>query len=298
MLKRISHSFSLKEKGYSSPLNFNLEDIDCSKYEARVYEKQSLADDRAIKNAALDASSDFSGKERIFTPYMLAAEVARRLNISCLLAERILRESEDGIAKIAEKVSRHNDILDEVIVPAIFNALYEVSCETETEEKQVDLLQMPKGKEAYEFFALPELVEADDDAQFSRLDAAGKPYRDKSFHTDKYCFDSKPEKECFLQYIFSDKVKEVYFTGMFTSKYNGLSIQYIDPETGAIRSYYPDFVTTLDDGTIQIIEVKGDHKVDDAVVQAKATAASEMASESKMEYRMLVGSEVMGGLKL
>ena len=98
-----------------------------------------------------------------------------------------------------------------------------------------------------------------------------------------------------MQYIFSDKVKEVYFTGMFTSKYNGLAIQYIDPETNAIRSYYPDLITTLNDGTIRIIEVKGDNKIDDRVVQAKAFAAMEMATESKMEYQMIPSTTIMKG---
>lgn len=82
---------------------------------------------------------------------------------------------------------------------------------------------------------------------------------------------------------------------MFTSKYNGLAIQYIDPETNAIRSYYPDFISKLDDGTIQIIEVKGDNKIDDAVVKAKAAEANEMAIESKMKYIMLPGSQIMNG---
>lgn len=136
-------------------------------------------------------------------------------------------------------------------------------------------------------------METADDVQFAKVDTFGEPYRDKSFHTDKYCFDSKPEKECFLQYIFSDRVKEVYFTGMFTSKYNGLAIKYIDPETKAIRSYYPDFITILDDGTIQIIEVKGDNMIDNDVVREKAKAAHEMALASKMEYLMLVGSKIM-----
>ena len=80
---------------------------------------------------------------------------------------------------------------------------------------------------------------------------------------------------------------------MFTSKYNGLLIQYIDPETNAIRSYYPDFITTLDDGTIQIIEVKGDNMIDDKVVGAKALAAEEMATESKMQYILIPSTRVM-----
>ena len=288
VLKHISHKHHLEEKDYSAPIDFRLDSIDYDKYDTHVYEKQSLADERIIKKEAVDL-----GGSHTYTPYMLVAEISRYLNITCLLAERILTESVDGIGKIAETVSKYNNILGDVIVPTIFNALYEVTCETISEEKQVDLLQMPEGKEAYEFLALPELVETDDDAQFAQADTFGKMFREKSFHTDKYCFDSKPEKECFLQYIFSDRVKEVYFTGMFTSKYNGLAIQYIDPETNAIRSYYPDFITTLNDGTIQIIEVKGDNKIDDTIVLAKAAAAREMASASKMEYLMLAGSRVM-----
>lgn len=288
VLKRISHKYYLNKKGYSAPIDFKLDSFDYDKYDTHVYEKQSLTDERVVKKQDVDL-----GGSRAFTPYMLVAEIARYLNISCLLVERILKESVDGVDKLTETVSKYNDILNDVIVPTIFKTLYEVTCETVTEEKQVDLLQMPEGKDAYEFLALPELVETDDDAQFAKADAFGEPYRDKSFHTDKYCFDSKPEKECFLQYIFSDRVKEVYFTGMFTSKYNGLAIQYIDPDTKAIRSYYPDFITTLDDGTIQIIEVKGDNMIDNDVVQAKAEAAREMASASKMEYLMLAGSKII-----
>lgn len=157
----------------------------------------------------------------------------------------------------------------------------------------MDLLRLPEGKEYYEFLADENLVALQNEAQFAKKDKAGIAAKDKSFHTDTYCFDSKPEKECFLQYVFSDRVKEVYFTGMFTSKYNGLLIQYIDPETNAIRSYYPDFITTLDDGTIQIIEVKGDNMIDDKVVGAKALAAEEMAAESKMQYILIPSTRVM-----
>lgn len=290
ILKQISHKYHLKEKCYTTPIDFQLDSIDYDKYATHVYEKQSLTDERVIKKEAVNL-----GGSHIYTPYMLVAEIARYLNISCILVERILTESVDSINKIAETVSKYNNILDDVIVPTIFSKLYDVTCETVSEEKQVDLLQMPEGRDSYEFFALPELVETDHDAQFAKADAFGELYRDKSFHTDKYCFDSKPEKECFLQYIFSDRVKEVYFTGMFTSKYNGLAIQYIDPETKAIRSYYPDFISTLDDGTIQIIEVKGDNMIDNDVVRAKAEAAREMASASKMEYLMLAGSKIMQG---
>ncbi len=287
-LKRISHKYSLIEKEYKSSIDFGIDGFDFDKYETHVYEKESLTDQRTVKKQAVDL-----GGNREYTAYMLVGEIAKYLNMSCIFIEQILTESVDGIDKVTETVSKYNDFLYDIIIPKIFNELFEVKCETVSEEKEVDLLQLPEGKDAYEFLALPELVVTESDAQFSKSDKCGKPYKDKSFHTDKYCFDSKPERECFLQYIFSDRVKEVFFTGMFTSKYNGLAIQYIDPETNAIRSYYPDFITTLDDGTIQIIEVKGDNKIDDSVVQAKAAAAREMALESQMQYVMLPSTRII-----
>ena len=41
------------------------------------------------------------------------------------------------------------------------------------------------------------------------------------------------------------------------------------------------------------MEVKGDDKIDDKVVQAKTKAATEMAGASEMEYKMLAGSVIM-----
>lgn len=183
-------------------------------------------------------------------------------------------------------------MLYDIIIPKVFETLNDVSCEIKSFDKEVPLLRLPEGKEFYTFNAAPELVCTHTESQFQKL-VGGVVAADKSFHTDNYCFDSEPERQCFLQYIFSSKVKEVYFTGMFTSQYNGLGIQYIDPETNVIRSYYPDFITTLEDGTIEIIEVKGDNKIEDAVVRAKADAAEEMATESRMRYRMLPSSEIM-----
>lgn len=287
-LTRISHKYDLLEKKYSAPIDFKLGEVDYDKYASHVYEKASLTDDRTIKKEVVDI------KDRVvYTRYMLAAEVARYLNISPVFADRILSECVDGADVVTETVSKYNEVLTDIVIPTIFNTLYEVKRSVITEDREVDLLRLPEGKEYYEFLADENLVALQNEAQFEKKDKSGIAAKDKSFHTDTYCFDSKPEKECFLQYVFSDRVKEVYFTGMFTSKYNGLLIQYIDPETNAIRSYYPDFITTLDDGTIQIIEVKGDNMIDDKVVGAKALAAEEMASESKMQYLMLPSTKVM-----
>ncbi len=112
-------------------------------------------------------------------------------------------------------------------------------------------------------------------------------------NADTYCFDSKPEKECFLQYISSNKVREIYFTGMFTSNQGDLSVQYYDPESKRLRKYYPDFLALMEDGSYQLIEVKGDNKIDDEVVLAKKAAAEEMAVASGVHYLMYAGSTLM-----
>jgi hypothetical protein len=80
---------------------------------------------------------------------------------------------------------------------------------------------------------------------------------------------------------------------MFTSNQGDLSIQYYDPESRRIRHYYPDFLALMEDGSYQLIEVKGDNKIDDIVVKAKAEAAKELAVESNMEYIMYAGSTLL-----
>lgn len=188
---------------------------------------------------------------------------------------------------ILEAVNKYNEILNDVIVPGVFHALYEVKSELHTEDKELVLLKEPKDAGYYEFSAKDELVITNQYKALTQEQIA------KSFHADTYCFDSKPEKECFLQYITNSKIKEVYFTGMFTANQGDLSVQYYDPESGRIRHYYPDFLAKLEDGSYQLIEVKGDNKIDDTVVKAKAAAAQEMAVASGIEYKMYAGSEIM-----
>lgn len=48
-------------------------------------------------------------------------------------------------------------------------------------------------------------------------------------------------------------------------------------------------------GSVEIIEVKGDNKIDDSVVEAKAYAAMDLAEHSKMEYNMVKSSDIMSG---
>ena len=93
-----------------------------------------------------------------FSAFSLAGELARYLNISCILTSRILRESVDGIDAILEAVNKYNEILNDVIVPGVFHALYEVKSELHTEDKELVLLKEPKDAGYYEFSAKDELV--------------------------------------------------------------------------------------------------------------------------------------------
>ena len=47
----------------------------------------------------------------------------------------------------------------------------------------------------------------------------------------------------------------------------------------------------MNDGSYQIIEVKGDNKIDDETVLAKQAAAQGLTSDSSMIYRLIAGSD-------
>lgn len=282
-LKRVWHEYTLHEKEYANPVDFKLADADLSKYQSIVYEGDSLARDTTVK----EKNADYLQNNMKYSAFSLAGEVARYLNISCVLAARILRESVDGIDVILDAVNRYNAVLDDYIIPKVFHALFDVTSELRTEDQELVLLREPKDAGYYEFSAKDDLVLTD------RYPGFTPEQIKKSFHADTYCFDSTPEKECFMQYITSGKVQEVYFTGMFTSNQGDLSVHYYDPESGRIRQYYPDFLAKMADGSYQLIEVKGDNKIDDVVVKAKQAAAEEMAVASGVKYLMYAGSKIM-----
>lgn len=279
-LKRVWHEYSLHEKEYSEPVDFKLVDADLSKYASVMYERDTLARDTTVK----EKNIDYIQNNMKFSEFTLAGEVARYLNISCVLAAKILRGSVDGIDVVLDAVNRYNAVLDDYVMPTVFQALFNVTSELKTEDKELVLLRQPKDAGYYEFSAKDDLVITDKDPSLSSDE------KKKSFHADTYCFDSIPERECFLQYIESKKVKEVYFTGMFTSNQGDLSVHYYDPKSCRVRMYYPDFFAKMADGSYQLIEVKGDNMIDDEVVSAKKAAAQEMAVASGIEYIMYPGS--------
>jgi hypothetical protein len=82
---------------------------------------------------------------------------------------------------------------------------------------------------------------------------------------------------------------------MLTHHQSDFYIQYIDPESNALRSYYPDFLVEKEDGTQIIVEVKADYMVEDPVVEAKSEYAKQMASASSMRYEIVKSSKADKG---
>lgn len=198
-IKTVRHKYNLTEKEYSAPVDFGLVGFDYSKYEATIYEKRGLAADTTLKERNADNLRD----NLKFSLFMLVGEIAKYLNIKCSAVAKILNECVDGVDLVLEKVNLYNDVLYDIIIPKIFNTLWEEKVEKITEERKLLLLRQPDDKEYYTFSALPELVVRRDDVEMER-------YKERSFHADTYCFDSKPEKECFYQYITNtDLVKSV-----------------------------------------------------------------------------------------
>ncbi|MBO6243586.1 MAG: type III restriction endonuclease, partial [Clostridia bacterium] len=280
-IKKINNKYNLVKKyNEHDSINLELDKIDLEKYKARIIRKESLADSRVAKVKEIDISD-----ENIqYSEIMLCSEISRYIGeLKCTEIKKILR---NDINEIIELVSKYNQILYDWIIPKIVDFVYELEKYTTTEDKDVILLKEPE-EEYYTFKAKPELVITNND-----LEVLG--VKNKSFHADTYCFDSKPEKELFLQYIKNKKIKEIYFTGMFTNAaQTDFYIQYIDPDSNTLRKYYPDFVAKFENNTYEIIEVKGDNKIDDAVVNAKKDAAMEIATESDMVYKIYKSSSIM-----
>ena len=96
-LKQVWHEYTLHKKEYSQPVDFKLIDADLSKYASIMYERDSLARDATIKEVNIDHLKN----NMTFSEFTIVGEVARYLNISCILVSRILRESVDGMDVIA-----------------------------------------------------------------------------------------------------------------------------------------------------------------------------------------------------
>ena len=278
-LMRIRKTHTLVEKQPQNRLHLELDQANTEKYRIIHRESENLAD---LQSAQPEDLTEFK-ERREFSQLTLCAEIARYLNRSPLEIEDILTNTQEGMAEILRNVNEFNELLYDWVIPRLFNALYDLKADESHEPEEIELVKEPKEGH-YTVRANPDLVVTDDTPE-------GQNYKHKSFHLNTYAFDSNPEHALFWSLLTEGKVKEVYFTGMLTHGQSDFYIQYIDPESHAVRRYYPDFLIQKDDDSWVIVEVKGDNKIDDEVVQAKAAAAQQRASASQMSYKIIKGSK-------
>ena len=226
--------------------------------------------------------------KRVFSRLSLVAEISRYLNRNPLEIEELLDSTKEGTDELVGMTNEFNELLYDEIIPRLFNQLYELDESEQTEEHEVDLIKIPT-KGYYEVSATKDKIVRRDDARLKDEERA------KSFHLDTYCFDSGSENWLFWDLLREHRVKKIYFTGMLTHGQSDFFIQYIDPDSHTVRSYYPDFIFQREesDGSLKyvIVEVKADNQIEDAVVQAKKEFAQQIAVASGMEYRILKSSD-------
>ncbi len=280
-LKRVRRLFTMRDKTLSEGIDFELHKADRDKYRLIRSQQQGLTPgDKGVQKEDLSHLRT----QCTFTALTLVAEVAKYLNRSPIELEELLASSREGMTTLLKAVNEFNELLYDWVIPRLFGELYDVRTYTDDEPYEVELIKLPPAPRDHY------LVSADEELVALRSDV-GPEQAEKSFHLDTYCFDSKPERDLFWQLLNSGKIKKLYFTGMLTHGQTDFFVQYIDPDSHAIRSYYPDFLVQKEDGTYVIVEVKGDNKIDDPVVLAKQRFAEQMAEASGMTYRMVKGSD-------
>lgn len=280
--KKIRKLHQLKEKKIAENVDLELDKADTEKY--KIIGSMRSINDISKKISANKDFSDFKDK-RSFSALTLTAEISRYLNIRPTIIKSVLSSSVQGIDKILLDVNEFNELLYDWIIPKLFNEFFIIETFEKLDEIEVELVKEPKDGDCYRVNAKKELLASMNDPKFTL-------YKDKSFHLDNYCFDSKPENELFWTLLRNENIAKVWFTGMLTHGQSDFVINYIDPLSHTVRSYYPDFLVQLLDYSYIIIEVKGDNMVDDEVVKAKAEYASQLASASNMTYKMVKSSEI------
>lgn len=297
-LKHVKRTVKLKEKAFKEGTALGLDPKNENAWQDltkdyRIIQTITTLDDKSTirQNQVKYKDRTNEKKKRQYSNMMLVAEVARYLNFSPLATEKILESTKEGLDNITACVNEFNELLYDVVIPRLFSEKYDLESEIITTERMVNLIIPPSVGEL-SFYEIHE-----GKGGTSRYDTADKNYRDKSFNLDTYTFDSKPEYSLFWSLIKEQAVEKIYFTGMFTDKSKTqFYFQYIDPESYALRDYYPDFLVKLKDGSYLIIEVKADFQFEDSIVVAKSKAAKEYASESNIEYKMIKGTDAAAGL--
>lgn len=246
-----------------------------------------------------------SDDERTFTEYSLIAELSIFLTqhekdkddesknivrFSPVEIKKILENTTEGITGILEKVNYANDILYDWVVPKIFSKLYEVKYE-EGEPREITkyiVKEPPEDNNGEKYYSMrfdDDMFISDSAPRYSIYNQSEKGNK-KSFDLSGYGFDSGSEKQFFDRNLFNNEnIKHIWFTGMLTNGQGDFFVRYIDPETHALRSYYPDFLIETKTGDFFIVEIKGENLIDHPDTKAKVAYARQMFSmQNKMEY--------------
>lgn len=281
-LKRVHKLHNLKEKDIAAGTDFEFDKVDKDQYKI-------VRSERSIEDLSRKIGPDIDMTEkkvkRHFSEITLVAEISRYLNKSPLQIREILSSSKQGITDVLREVNDFNELLYDWIIPKLFHLYYDIIEYESKEEFEIELVKTPK--EGYY------RIKADKELLASLSNETFEPFKSKSFHLDNYCFDSHPENKLFLSLLKDNKVNKVWFTGMLTHGQSDFVIPYIDHESHTLRSYYPDFLIQLQDGSYLILEVKADNMIDDAVVRSKQEYASQLATASQMSYRLIPSSTIM-----
>lgn len=279
-LRRVRKRTEVRPKALAEQIDLELDKADVERYRITRTTQEGLTPGmRGVRTEDITHTR----VRRSYSFLTLVAEIARYLNLSPLEVEGLLERTTTGPEEVLVAVNGFNELLHDWVIPRLFRALYEVLEFDRTDEYQVELVKWPVKADYYSVTAAPEMV-----VTLAEMPEQGE----RSFHLDTYCFDSNPERDLFWRLVQSKKVKRLFFTGMLTHGQTDFRVQYIDPESHLIRSYYPDFLLEKEDGSYVIVEVKGDNKIDDPVVRAKQLFAQDMAVASGMTYRVVKGSEV------
>lgn len=289
-VKKIKKLYQMNKRKLDEHVDLKLEEVDVEKYKIKV-SKRSIDDLSKVIGGHKDITE--LRDQRKFSPFTLVGEIARYLNMDPLELKAIMLTLTETLENICQRVNEFNELLYDEVIPRLFREIYEVKEYTNEEKVTLELVKDPKikGEDCYRVKYKDGLLASYDDVKYEK-------YRNRTFNVDNYCFDSNPESEMFWNLINDNRFSKVWFTGMLTAGQTEFVINYIDPESNTVRSYYPDFLVQKEDGSYIIIEVKGENMIDNAVVQAKKEYAQQIASASKMEYIIVPGKQATERLAL
>lgn len=281
-ITRRRHLFQTKRKDNPEKLTFDLSDDALENYRATLRRRQAVNDQVLEQEDVTDQLEN-----RTFSEYTLVAEIARYFagdHVSPFEIQALLEATSVGLARLVEAINMSNDILYDIVIPAVFQALFEIKTFDDPVEEKIELVKgyNPETNRvpSFTFRAKPHLVASRDFPEYAGV-------RQRSFHLDHYCFDSQPEIDFFEKALKVNDGDKVYFTGMLVQGQSGFRVNYLHPESHTVCNYYPDFLIQRVDGTTHLVEVKSAWQSNDPVVLAKKEAAERLASDSDFHYALV-----------